>query len=548
MNRTRFVPALVAGLVAVVASNADAQQNVIPGTDVELGILGSIQQVGHTGAFPNGTTAMAMSTTSCNPGSVNVPWLAPMQENHPFISFLIARESNGRMEQISDRSYVKHGFFALSSSQCTPCQNPSNGTFLGIGCSDTYGVGNNGDNFWLGPPTEIDPWLGEWDAKCSLFDNGISGGGGQCDGNRTYSSSQANSLGVIGNRITLTDADLNTPGDFYYQGHYTILGEPVGNRLNNTVSRVVLPTWNGSSWQTTEPPGQLDGSVLQRWSTMDDMDRQSNGADDGFVVVGVDATETSPGNWHYEYAIHNLDNSRGFSALRIPLGGGANVSNFGFHDIDSDAGNDWTASVVGSELVFSDSNDNALEWNTIFNVWFDSDTGPLAGSVQAVQAAAGDGADAISLNVLAPLEGGPQIYCTPKVSSAFCINFIGTSSTNDPVSGASDFTVDCTDVQGLKNGLLFGGISGPAALPFVGGTLCVNPPTKRGPIMNSGGSNPNLCDGSYSQLVNDGQVIPIGLDAGSGNTGWYQFWYRDPGNGLGDLGTALSDAVKLDFL
>ena len=181
-------------------------------------------------------------------------------------------------------------------------------------------------------------------------------------------------------------------------------------------------------------------------------------------------------------------------------------------------------------------------------MWFDSDTGPLTGSVQAEQALAGDGAPFITLNVLAPLDGGPQIYCTPKISSAFCINFIDTSSDNDPVSGASDFTVDCSDVQGLKNGLLFAGISGPAALPFVGGTLCMNPPLKRGPIMNSGGTSPTNCTGSYSQLVNDGMVVPVGLDAGTGNTGWYQFWYRDPANGAGDLGTALSNAVSLDFL
>ena len=44
--------------------------------------------------------------------AVDVPWLQAMAEDHPFIAFLLVRESNGRLVQISDHSYVKHGFFA----------------------------------------------------------------------------------------------------------------------------------------------------------------------------------------------------------------------------------------------------------------------------------------------------------------------------------------------------------------------------------------------------------------------------------------------------
>ena len=110
------------------------------------------------------------------------------------------------------------------------------------------------------------------------------------------------------------------------------------------------------------------------------------------------------------------------------------------------------------------------------------------------------------------------------------------------------YSVDGSAIQGGKNGILFAGISGPAAFPFSGGTLCVNPPTKRGPIQNAGGSGPNTCDGFLSTEINDGSVIPFGLDVGSGNTGWYQYWYRDPNNGAGTLGSALSAGIEVDFL
>ena len=145
-------------------------------------------------------------------------------------------------------------------------------------------------------------------------------------------------------------------------------------------------------------------------------------------------------------------------------------------------------------------------------------------------------------------EGGPTTYCTAKTSSAGCVAQISTSSPfADPTSGANDYSVVAQSVQGKKFGILFGGNAGPDNAPFAGGVLCVAPPLKRGPAINSASNNANLCLGSFSQLVNDGMVFPSGLDAGAGNSGWYQFWYRDPLGGAGNLATALSNAIQLDF-
>lgn len=141
----------------------------------------------------------------------------------------------------------------------------------------------------------------------------------------------------------------------------------------------------------------------------------------------------------------------------------------------------------------------------------------------------------------------PMPYCSAKSSSAGCLASIGTSVAAQPVSGASGYSVLATGVHSFKNGLLFGSPSGAAAFPFNGGTLCVNPPLKRGPIVASGGAAANTCTGAYATEVNDGVSFPSGLDAGAGGSGWYQYWYRDPQNGAGNLGTALSNAVQLDF-
>ena len=144
-------------------------------------------------------------------------------------------------------------------------------------------------------------------------------------------------------------------------------------------------------------------------------------------------------------------------------------------------------------------------------------------------------------------DGGPTTYCTPKTSSSGCQTRIVAGSPGFPTSGAADFTLAAVDVQAGMNGLVFASLSGAAAIPFVGGTLCMNPPLKRGPILNAGGT-PGSCDGEYSTVVNDGSLIPMGLDAGPGGQAHYQYFFRDPPNGAGILGSALSDAIEVDFL
>ena len=148
----------------------------------------------------------------------------------------------------------------------------------------------------------------------------------------------------------------------------------------------------------------------------------------------------------------------------------------------------------------------------------------------------------------------PTIYCTAKPSSIGCLAAIGTSNpAAQPVSGANDYFVTAVGVHSFKFGIVFASVNGPDALPFLGGTLCVEPPiAKRGPIADSGGTSPQTCTGSYATLVTDGNLVTSGvmngLDGGPGEAVWYQYWHRDPDNGAGTLGTALSNAVRVDFL
>jgi hypothetical protein len=81
-------------------------------------------------------------------------------------------------------------------------------------------------------------------------------------------------------------------------------------------------------------------------------------------------------------------------------------------------------------------------------------------------------------------------------------------------------------------GQLIYSTTGPAALPFLGGTLCVKGPIRRiPPLVNTGGTvgSTTLCDSSITQDFN--ARIASGLDPAlvAGATVWVQGWARDTG-------------------
>jgi hypothetical protein len=399
-------PALV--LLLALSSAARPQANQDPAIDCRLSGLGGIAALGRSGVHPDGVNGIALTTTVCNDGSAEVDWYQAMDPRHPIIAFLVVRESAGRLEQISDRSFVKHGFFAANTTGCGGmCQQPGIGqigTRLGIGCADTYATVNNGDNYWLGPPDEIDPWLGTWEPLCSHFDRGEPPvpPPQDCNGLRSLTRSQADALGPVGHRVRVSDADLDRPGAaYFFQGQYVIATEPEAARENNLGSRPLSVHWNGASWELDPAGALLHGSVLQRWSGAA-LASNTNGANDGRVYVAVRVTGPEQGFYRYEFALHNRDNARGIGALSIPRCPGARVRNAGFRDPDGDPSNDWTFTPGPAELSFS-TGGNPLRWNSIYNFWFESDAAPLPSAVALRQFAPGPGFAAFPVASQAPL-------------------------------------------------------------------------------------------------------------------------------------------------
>ncbi|MCB9879197.1 MAG: hypothetical protein H6835_16500 [Planctomycetes bacterium] len=376
------------GLVlATVTTGLVAQSNTIPGRDIRLEDTFSIQQYRRTGSFPNGVQAIGMWTTCCNPGTSDIPFLAAMQPDHGFIHYIVARESDGRLVQISNYAWVKHTFGSSNDpSSCGTCTNGQTTSYVHVGCSDTYANSQAVDHYNLGPPQEVDPWLGAWDPICSHFDVGNPpvSPAQQCDGNRSLTHSQANVLNQqIGDTMRVYDDDLDVPGAvFWYQSGYLVPSEAEAVRDDNLGSRQFFANWNGSNWSLSDGNNFSNSSILHRWNGAT-VDSNSNGADDGRYYVAVKVTGPVNGLYHYEYAVHNRDNKRGMGEFRVPVCADAQVLNLGFHDFDRDPLTDWTGSKQGAEIVFAASAlaPAPLRWNSIYNFWFDSDAAPMAGAV-----------------------------------------------------------------------------------------------------------------------------------------------------------------------
>jgi hypothetical protein len=472
-----------------------AQSNAVPGLDIGMFEVTDLSYQGRRGTSPNGEVGFMVGHSWCNGGSVNLPWISQsngvMVDSYPRIAFLLARESNGRMVQVSGQSFCKHSptAFNFSSGPCAPC-NLGSGSYFFTGCSDTYGSGINSSQYALGPTTEINPWLGTWDPRGSYFDQGdpAVGGAAGIDSVRSLTSAQVQTFDAVKNRMIVREAELVAGATYYGQVQGVVQGEPVSARGNNLMNRQVGITGSGGSWSTSIIGNSMTGSVLTRWQGATHA-LGGNGNDDGRFLVAVKVTGPVGGMWHYEYAIHNIDNDRGGASFRIPLATNAVVQNPGFRDIDDNPLNDWTVTQTANEIAFQAVGSNRLEWNTLYNCWFDCSIPPGAGSMTIDEANPGPGALSVAiashvpsgLNFAAKASIGTSCgYCTGTFYQMFpqssLFDLAGRSMTMALDHGAytvTGSTVAFVPAAGTNLGLGLNGLTNvtlPFALPYPGGS------------------------------------------------------------------------------
>jgi hypothetical protein len=120
-------------------------------------------------------------------------------------------------------------------------------------------------------------------------------------------------------------------------------------------------------------------------------------------------------------------------------------------------------------------------------------------------------------------------YCTAQTNSGGCVPTVSVSGPFLPSVSINDgFSVNASLVLPNKNGLLFYGTQGRNSVPFLGGFLCVKPPTRRTIVQDSGG-NSGACSGFFGFDFN--ALIASGVDPAlvAGQLVNCQYWSRDPG-------------------
>ena len=123
MNTKPIASTILATML--VAPALTAQSNVVPGLDGAVIDIGSLTYWGRRGPTNNGEVGMSFRNEMCNPGSVNIPWFAAMQPNHPFFGFIIARLHNDKIEQINEWSFCKHAWLSINYT-VGGCGSPCN--------------------------------------------------------------------------------------------------------------------------------------------------------------------------------------------------------------------------------------------------------------------------------------------------------------------------------------------------------------------------------------------------------------------------------------
>jgi hypothetical protein len=148
-------------------------------------------------------------------------------------------------------------------------------------------------------------------------------------------------------------------------------------------------------------------------------------ADPGVTLVGIDAptggrvlaagraAPTGDGAWRYTYAVENLNMGASIGGVVVPVPPGADVSAFGFRDVDYHSGEPWDgtdwpgercAGVVRWRTTPYEQNPaaNALRWSTLYAFSFTSSAAPAEALVRLEPFAAG----AAPLEALLPAPGG----------------------------------------------------------------------------------------------------------------------------------------------
>jgi len=339
-------------------------------------IVGNIYEVSSFGSTI-GISAFSIGTVSCNIGDQPLSWVTNTNR-HPVIGQNMFRLKDGRFEQIG-QSWLKHAFLAFSEGLCFADCQPTNGTLLGVHCSDPYSATLNGAQYNLGPKYQVN-------ASTGYF---------------PYPPANPSYIGVTPRRLQVTHTDLNPlqngGGQYFVEAQYVTSDDAeAGNKDNNASYAPINVFGSGSSWTI-----RLSGTTrrkkpgIRAWKDHDPsvVETDVQVPDDGLMIVAAKVTDLGVGKWHYEYAVQNLNSHRSAGSFSVPIDPTAALENIEFHTTRYHSGEpyiptDWPTRRTDGRLTWytatylENQDANALRWGTLYNFRFDADRPPQSTTIE----------------------------------------------------------------------------------------------------------------------------------------------------------------------
>lgn len=405
------------------------EAGTVPGPDVIVGDLPGLAQFG---SAANNQVGLAVGTDSCNAGTVNLNWNALPSNDHPVIGMNLYRMSGGadnteRFEMIG-HSQLKHGFTALTQNICGFGCNGVGGSQLGSGCSDPYSASlNSGPN--LGSKAWVNPFTG-------FFPRGDSA---TPPNNHTGHTHNGTSHRILVN-VNDLNTSLNVGAAYFVEGQYVTPHEyswcqsnPTQcNMFNNVSYRRYNVSGTASPFSfSANGSTQRQKIALEAWPGATIVEVYPAPGVDGKAFVAYKVTNPSPGVWHYEYAIYNMNLDRAIQAFGVPIGNGVTLTNVEFYAPPQHPGwaNDgtvgsqgyssapWTESDANgykfwsSETFAQNPNANAVRWGTMYNIRFRANRPPILtdGRIEFFKTG-----QPTTVRVLAPQAGSPTCSRVPQ--------------------------------------------------------------------------------------------------------------------------------------
>lgn len=405
-------------ILLVAAATAHAEDPPVEcggrvGPDLIVGEISGVANYSADGEYE----ALALGADLSNVGNVWVNWFASTSQ-HPVNGGNLFRyrvvDGVSRFEQIG-QSWLKHAFFALSTIAVCPNCQPTDGTHLGVGCTDPSTPSRGGTQSGLGPKWQVNPHTGVF----------------------PYPPANPPWSGSVARRIRVAIGDLEPANDtngarIRYYGEQVCLAPDdaaAGNGNNNASHRRLNVAGSGTLWNfSLNGSTQRQRAAIYAWQDAApgvsevEIAVPEVGAGRARMILAYQVTPLAGGFYDYEYALYNQNSDRAANSFSVPASPCVAMTSHGFHDVDYHSG-DGSGSVNfdGTDWAFThadgtaawmgpareNANGNALRWGTLYNFRFVSAAPPSDGVVVIGLFKAGDAEDPDHLPVPAAVPAPP---------------------------------------------------------------------------------------------------------------------------------------------